>query len=156
MTRSMRRAHDVRGGQDGFTLIELLVVILIIGILAAIAIPTFLNQRGKATDATAKEMARTGLQAAETFATDHNGAYTGLKSPSELKEYEPAIQTSAGGGNAYLSVAEERESGEGYVITAVAPSTGDKFTITRLKNGEIKRTCKAETAGSGGCETGDW
>jgi type IV pilus assembly protein PilA len=141
--------------EQGFTLIELLVVILIIGILAAIAIPALLNQRSKATDATAKELARTGAQAAETYATDHSGAYTGIE-PSALKEYEPAIQIVAGNNNAYLSVAKAEESGKGYVVTAVAPNGGDTFTITRKENGEVKRTCKAETSNKGGCATGSW
>jgi prepilin-type N-terminal cleavage/methylation domain-containing protein len=91
----MRKRAQAEGG---FTLIELLVVILIIGILAAIAIPSFLSQRGKATDASAKEMVRTGAQAAETYSTDHAGEYTGME-PSTLKEYESAIQTSAGNGS---------------------------------------------------------
>ncbi len=152
----MRRPLSQRLREDrGFTLIELLVVILIIGVLAAIAIPSLLNQRSKATDATAKELARTGAQAAETYATDHAGGYTGME-PSVLKEYEPAIQTSAGGNNAYLSIAKPEEGGKGYVITAVAPTGGDTFTVTRKENGEVKRTCKAETANKGGCMTGSW
>src|SRR4051794_33366007 len=57
-------------GEEGFTLIELLVVILIIGILAAIAIPSFLNQKGKGEDAQAKASARTAQTAMETYYTD--------------------------------------------------------------------------------------
>src|ERR671910_3815662 len=60
------RAQD----EKGFTLIELLVVILIIGILAAIALPAFLNQRGKAQDTEAKSEARTMQTAMETYYTD--------------------------------------------------------------------------------------
>ena len=59
--------------EAGFTLIELLVVMLILGILAAIAIPAFFNQRDKATDADAKSAARTAQTAMETYATDNGG-----------------------------------------------------------------------------------
>ena len=62
-------------GEAGFTLIELLVVMLILGILAAIAIPAFFNQRNKATDAQAKSAARTAETAMETYATENQGSY---------------------------------------------------------------------------------
>ena len=71
LTRLRHRAH----GQEGFTLIELLVVILIIGILAAVAIPAFLNQKGKANDANTKSDVNTAQTAEETYFTDGQ-AYT--------------------------------------------------------------------------------
>ena len=149
LRRSMRDDH-------GFTLIEMLVVILIIGILAAIAIPAFLSQKGKAYDSLAKETARAGLEAAETYSTDHTGEYANM-SPTALHEYEPAIQTAAGHGNAYLSVAEAQEGGKGFLVTAVAPGPQpDTFTITRKAGGETLRTCKVEGANKAGCATGTW
>ena len=63
--------------ESGFTLVELLVVMLILGLLAAIAIPSFFNQRDKAKDADAKEAVRTAQTAMETFATDNGGSYDG-------------------------------------------------------------------------------
>jgi type IV pilus assembly protein PilA len=61
--------------EGGFTLIELLVVIIIIGILAAIAIPTFLNQRKKGWDAASKSELRNAAVAQESYAIEANGAY---------------------------------------------------------------------------------
>ena len=74
----MLNKYRVRAqSESGFTLVELLVVMLIIGLLAAIAIPAFFNQRDKARDAEAKSAAKTAQTAMETFATDHNGSYLG-------------------------------------------------------------------------------
>ena len=74
----LQRLRSRLHGEGGFTLIELLVVILIIGILAAIAIPSFLNQKGKGQDAGTKSAARNAQTAMETYATDSStGDYTG-------------------------------------------------------------------------------
>ena len=70
MLARIRKAAEEREG--GFTLIELLVVIIIIGILAAIAIPVFLNQRQKGYDAQAKSDARNLATLEETYMTDNS------------------------------------------------------------------------------------
>ncbi len=147
-----RRAEE----EKGFTLIELLVVILIIGILAAIAIPSFLNQKTKATDASAKELARTSQTAAETYSTDHNGSYAGMTA-SGLVSVEPTIQITAGNNNAYLSNVTVSGGGSGYSVTATSTS-GNTYTITRGSDGTVARTCTPTTtsAASGGCVGGSW
>ena len=78
MLARIRKAMDEREG--GFTLIELLVVIIIIGILAAIAIPVFLNQRKKGWDAQAKSDLKNMAIAEETYLTDA-GVYTDTVNP---------------------------------------------------------------------------
>ena len=147
--RLRQRSSD----EGGFTLIELLVVILIIGILAAIAIPSFLSQKGKATASQAKELARTAETTAETYATDNNGSYAKLTTAIE-HEYEPSIVTVSNGKEAYLLEAKELEEGAGYEVVAEGTEKG-KFIIKRNKEGEIKRTCEPVKVGSG-CSSGSW
>ena len=67
-----------KGSDEGFTLIELLVVIIIIGILAAIAIPVFLNQRNKGYDSAVESDLRNAATAQETYLTSSAGGYTNL------------------------------------------------------------------------------
>lgn len=142
LSKLRRRAED----EKGFTLIELLVVILIIGILAAIAIPAFLNQRNKAYDAQAKSNVRTAQTAMETYATDNNGTYaTAL---SQLTSIEPTLNnaptvTVSGGG-----------ATGAYTLTAssVSGSTPDTYVLTDT-SGTVTRTCSGS---GGGCPNGSW
>jgi type IV pilus assembly protein PilA len=146
-------------GEAGFTLIELLVVMLILGILAAIAIPAFFNQREKANDAQAKSMARTAETAMETYSTESGGNYSGVDT-AKLHTIENTITVAEGGGTPegpYLSTAEATGTSDGgYTLTVTSPSTGNTFSIAREEGSGVPSfTCEDEE--TGGCPAeGDW
>jgi type IV pilus assembly protein PilA len=143
------RLHRRSRTSDGFTLIELLIVVLILGILAAIAVPSFLQQRNKAQDASAKTQVRAAETAVETYGTDHGGLYAGV-SVSELQSLEPTLKDSS---IAKLGKAEATEGG--YVIESQALPSTDKYKIERTGAGEVKRTCSPKEKGA--CPaSGEW
>jgi type IV pilus assembly protein PilA len=146
----LRRASVRQEG--GFSLIELLVVILIIGILAAIAIPAFLSQTAKAYDVSAKSQVRTARTAMEAYVTDHNGSYAGA-TLGDLIAIEPTLRDT--GPAALTSVIPNGTVG--YTLVSTANDTGDTFTIT-VTNGVVARTCTATSGGHpGGCPaSGNW
>ena len=149
----LRNLRERTQSEKGFTLIELLVVILIIGILAAIAIPSFLNQRSKGNDAEAKSVAVTAAEAAETCATDNNGSYTNC-TEAALTAIEPTLQDAA----ARLTVASTSNT---YTITVFSNRDGANpasFVLARGAGGTTARTCTTTGVDKGGCSgaTGTW
>jgi type IV pilus assembly protein PilA len=132
--------------QGGFTLIELLVVILIIGILAAIAIPTFLNQRQKAYDASAKSNVKTAQLAEETYATDNNGAYVAADTSvatDPLVKIEPSLASSA----TNPKVVAALQTG-GYTLTSISGGNNPVTYVMSVANGAVTRTCTPISTGS--------
>jgi len=141
-----RRAED----EKGFTLIELLVVILIIGILAAIAIPAFLNQRNKAYDAAAKSNIRTAATAEETYATDNNGTYASDTLTSSdagpLATIEPSLKNQP-------FVTAVNNGTTGYTITATSLGQGQDVYTYVAASGTVTRSCSGT---GGGCPNSTW
>jgi type IV pilus assembly protein PilA len=131
--------------EAGFTLIELLIVMLVMALLASIAMPAFLNQRYKANDAKAKQMAHTVQVAMETCNTSNGGAYSATACTlAGLRAIEPTIPATG------VEV-KPNEPASGYTLTIIAP-TNNKYSIKRESSGAFAFKCTvASSANRGGC-----
>jgi type IV pilus assembly protein PilA len=136
-------SERIHSEEKGFTLIELLVVILIIGILAAIALPAFLGQRTKGQDADAKSNARNLVSHMESCYTD-NQTYVGCLGSSDVTTSSLPIGTGP------EKVTVTGAAADGYVVDAESKS-GTHFFITKTAGSFVKPyTCSV--AGKGGCK----
>ena len=143
----LRKLRERMESERGFTLIELLVVILIIGILAAIALPAFLGQRQKGQDADAKSNARNLVSHTESWYST-NQSYTGAAASPDVTNSGLPL----GGGQGQVEITSA--NGDNYTIVGHSKS-GTDFTMTKVNGGPVTRTCS--NPNQGGCDsTGHW
>jgi prepilin-type N-terminal cleavage/methylation domain-containing protein len=150
MLARIRRSMEEK--DQGFTLIELLVVMIIIGILAAIAIPVFLNQRKRAVDSSIKSDLRTIANQMETVYTDRQ-RYTDTWSQAGTTVTVGADTVQASAGNSFTYVllsdathalavdATNAAAASGFCLTGSNSKTNNTFHYNSLNGGVGNGAC---------------
>ena len=146
LTRFRDRAED----EAGITLSEVLVVIMIIGLMAGMAVPGFVCQKGRASDDSSKVVARAAAAAMETYANDNLGAYDGA-TPSILNSINKEVPT-----NITLTAQPNCPSNVCFEVeTPANPTSGVKYKLTKRPDGSLDSECSSH--GNFGCPSdGNW
>jgi type II secretion system protein G len=143
----------MRAREDGFTLIELLVVVLVLGLLAGLTMPSFINQTSKANDAEAKNNLQVAQQAMETYFLDHDTYATAnmnaASDPDSLLALEPTL---ADPPTPWISA----QATSSYTVRVISSSTTPvTYRLRHRSNGQTIRRCTP--ASTGGCNAaGTW